>query len=92
MDIGGPEILIVLAVLLLVFGGSRLPGLARNVGEAVKELKSSLGGDGKDAAKQEAAAKSEDAATAGDLPMPTASDQAPAPTDGPTPPGQTKAA
>ena len=35
----GPELLIVLAVLLLVFGGSQLPKLARSMGEAQRELR-----------------------------------------------------
>lgn len=45
MDIGGPEILIVIAVILLLFGGSKIPALARNLGEAVKELKAGIAGD-----------------------------------------------
>ena len=39
MDIGPGELLIVLAVLLLVFGSSRLPGLGRSVGEAMREVR-----------------------------------------------------
>ncbi len=38
----GPEWFIVLAVVLLVFGGSQLPKLARNLGQAQKEFKDSL--------------------------------------------------
>lgn len=37
--IGGPELLIVLVVLLLLFGGSQLPKLARSLGEAQRELR-----------------------------------------------------
>lgn len=37
-SIGTPELLILLVVLLLVFGSSRLPKLARSVGEARREL------------------------------------------------------
>ena len=37
--LGGPELLIVLAVLLLLFGGSQLPKLARSLGEAQRELR-----------------------------------------------------
>ncbi len=40
--IGAPELLIVLAVLLLVFGASRLPKLARSMGQAGKEFKTGL--------------------------------------------------
>lgn len=35
----GPELFIVLAVVLVIFGGSQLPKLARNLGQAQQELK-----------------------------------------------------
>lgn len=35
----GPEWIIVLVVVLLLFGGSQLPKLARSVGEAQREFK-----------------------------------------------------
>ena len=38
MDVGVPEVLIILAVVLLLFGSTRLPGLARALGESVKEF------------------------------------------------------
>ncbi len=38
-NIGGGEILIVALVLLLLFGGKKLPELARGLGESGKELK-----------------------------------------------------
>ncbi len=38
MDIGGPEILIVLLVVVLLFGGSKLPKLARSLGSAKGEF------------------------------------------------------
>jgi sec-independent protein translocase protein TatA len=34
-----PELIIVLVVVLVLFGGSRLPGLARSLGEAQRELR-----------------------------------------------------
>ncbi len=40
--LGAGELLIVLVVLLLLFGASRLPNLARSVGQASKEFKSGL--------------------------------------------------
>jgi sec-independent protein translocase protein TatA len=39
MPFGGSEMLIVMIVLLLLFGGSQLPKLARSIGEARKELR-----------------------------------------------------
>ena len=38
MDLGVPELLIILAVVLLLFGSTRLPGLARALGESLKEF------------------------------------------------------
>ena len=40
--IGAPELLVVFAILLLVFGASRLPKLARSMGQAGKEFKAGL--------------------------------------------------
>jgi sec-independent protein translocase protein TatA len=37
--IGIPEIIVVLALALLVFGGGKLPELGRGLGKAIKELK-----------------------------------------------------
>ena len=36
---GGSEMLIVLLLVLLLFGGSRLPQLAKGLGESMKEFK-----------------------------------------------------
>ena len=38
----GPEWFIVLAIVLIFFGGSQLPKLARNLGQAQKEFKNVL--------------------------------------------------
>ncbi len=38
----GPEWFIVLAVVLVIFGGAQLPKLARNLGKAQKEFKDGL--------------------------------------------------
>jgi sec-independent protein translocase protein TatA len=37
--IGAPELLIILLIILLVFGGTKLPKLARSLGEAQREFK-----------------------------------------------------
>lgn len=39
---GGPELFIILFVILLVFGASRLPKLARSMGQAGKEFKTGM--------------------------------------------------
>lgn len=41
----GPDLIIVLVVLLVLFGGAQLPKLARNLGEAKKELDHGLNDD-----------------------------------------------
>jgi sec-independent protein translocase protein TatA len=43
MGIGAPELIIVLLVVLLLFGATRLPKLARSMGEASKEFKKGIG-------------------------------------------------
>lgn len=54
MNLGGPELLIVLAIILLVFGGAKLPKLARSLGEAQKEFKDGI----RDGASDEEAERS----------------------------------
>jgi len=39
MDIGAPELAVILAVALLVLGPRKLPHLARPIGEAIHELR-----------------------------------------------------
>jgi sec-independent protein translocase protein TatA len=36
--LGGPELLIILAIVVLIFGGSKVPQLARSLGTAKKEF------------------------------------------------------
>lgn len=38
----GQELLIILVILLVLFGGAKLPQLARNMGRAQKEFKTGL--------------------------------------------------
>ncbi len=42
MDVGPVELIIVLAIALLMFGSSKLPKLARSVGEASREFRKGL--------------------------------------------------
>ena len=39
---GGPELWIIVALVVVLFGGSRLPKIARNLGRAQGELKKGL--------------------------------------------------
>lgn len=47
MNLGAPELLIILLVVLLLFGGAKLPKLARSLGEAKKEFEQGVRDDKK---------------------------------------------
>ena len=40
--LGAPELIVILVIVLVIFGGSKLPKLARSMGQAQKEFKSGL--------------------------------------------------
>jgi TatA/E family protein of Tat protein translocase len=42
--IGGPELLMIMFIVLLLFGANRLPDLARGFGRAVREFKKATSG------------------------------------------------
>ncbi|MCC7044289.1 MAG: twin-arginine translocase TatA/TatE family subunit [Acidobacteria bacterium] len=46
MRLGIPELLIVLAIIILVFGASRLPELGRGIGKGIKNFKEANRGAG----------------------------------------------
>lgn len=48
-SLGTGELVIVLIIILLVFGGAKLPKLARSLGQAQKEFKDGLADGGDDA-------------------------------------------
>jgi sec-independent protein translocase protein TatA len=47
VNLGAPELLIVLVIVLLLFGGAKLPKLARSLGQAQKEFKDGVDEGGK---------------------------------------------
>ena len=47
-NIGLPEILIVLAIALIVFGPKRLPEMGRSLGKGMREFKDSITGNDED--------------------------------------------
>jgi len=60
--LGAPELLIILAVVLLLFGGSRLAGLGKSSGRALREFKEETKGlRDKDSAAKDAPAEPVDA-------------------------------
>ena len=45
MNLGAPEIILILVIILVLFGSTKLPKLARSLGQAQKEFKSGLKDD-----------------------------------------------
>lgn len=43
--LGVPELLIILLILMLLFGASRLPKLSKSIGESARELRKGLSED-----------------------------------------------
>ncbi len=45
LDLGAPELIIILAIVLLLFGGKKLPELSKSLGESMRELRKGLHDD-----------------------------------------------
>jgi sec-independent protein translocase protein TatA len=82
VDLGAPELLIILVVLLLLFGGAKLPQLARSLGQAKSEFEKSVKGDPDPPAK--AAAEARVAESMPVVVTPVVVTPVVAPADGPT--------
>ena len=46
-NMGTTELIVIFAIVLLLFGGKKLPGLARSIGQGINEFKRGLSGDNK---------------------------------------------
>jgi sec-independent protein translocase protein TatA len=44
LNLGGPEVFIIVLVILLMFGAKRIPDLAKGVGKGVREFKDAMSG------------------------------------------------
>ena len=44
-DLGAPELIIILAIVLLLFGGKKLPELSRSLGTSMRELRKGMSGE-----------------------------------------------
>lgn len=53
-SIGIPELLIILAVAVLLFGGKKIPEVAKGLGEGIKNFKNALKSEEKPEEKKEA--------------------------------------
>jgi sec-independent protein translocase protein TatA len=42
--IGGPELMMIMFIILLLFGADKLPGLAKGIGKSVREFKKAASG------------------------------------------------
>jgi len=74
MDIGAPELLIILAIVIVVFGVGRIGKLGGELGGALREFRKGLGTDDKAAAAATEQAKLADTSAA----APAAASAAPA--------------
>lgn len=52
MNLGGWEIFIILAVVLLLFGGTKIPQLMRGLGQGIREFKQASKGESTDTEKK----------------------------------------
>lgn len=43
--LGLPELLVILAIIIVIFGANRLPGLGRGIGDAIKGFKDGMKSD-----------------------------------------------
>ena len=43
-DIGGPELMLILFIFLLLFGANKLPELAKGLGKSIREFKKAASG------------------------------------------------
>lgn len=56
---GGTEWLLILLIVILFFGGKKIPGLMRGLGRSVREFNEARAGDKKDSGSQEGTKVSE---------------------------------
>ncbi len=53
LDLGTPQLLLILAIALLLFGGKKLPELSRSLGESMKEIRKGMSDNDHSVAKSE---------------------------------------
>lgn len=58
LDLTTPDLLIILAVVLLLFGAKKLPELSRSLGTSARELRKGLNGDDKEVKKETSSTES----------------------------------
>lgn len=56
--LGVPELIIILVIILLLFGGTQLPKLSKSVGEAMRELRKGISDEDEKEGKSKKSKKS----------------------------------
>jgi sec-independent protein translocase protein TatA len=59
LDLSTPDLIIILAIVLLLFGAKKLPELSRSLGSSARELRKGLSGDEEKTEKTNSAKTSE---------------------------------
>lgn len=59
LDLGAPELIIILAIILVLFGGKNLPKLTKNLSSSIKELRKGFTDDVHETKKDETKEKSD---------------------------------
>jgi sec-independent protein translocase protein TatA len=95
MNLGGPDLIIILLIILVLFGAKKLPELARGLGQAIKEFqkaKDEFGDELNKAGQSDTAAKANlpPASTVARTDAPVSSAARPDPNQAATPGDQTK--
>jgi sec-independent protein translocase protein TatA len=58
LDLGTPQLLLVLLIVLLLFGGRKLPELSRSLGTSMRELRKGMSDSGNEKSEKQADEKS----------------------------------
>jgi sec-independent protein translocase protein TatA len=65
LGLGAPELIVILIILLVLFGGTKLPGLAKGLGQSIKEFKKAAKDEDEPAKPAATEAKKPEATTHG---------------------------
>lgn len=78
-DVGGPEVMLILFIFLLLFGANKMPELARGIGKSIREFKKAA------SSVEEEVRRAMEEEPAKPAPKPAGTIQSP-PSEKPTPP------